>query len=128
MECLDGAGCATVTPLGDEQWHCYRCVAGKSDAAAATRMSGGSDRVNTTNASSASLLNDDALEQMTNQRLVKARAYMSGFKTAVPPLSLVEQMNADGFKDEGDFLGERTSIFDQPEFALRLWSAGGAEK
>lgn len=121
LPCLSSAGCATVSALGDEKWHCYRCVASKSDSAA-EQARGGRPVATATALPPLPAVDETALDRMTNQRLVQARAYMAGFKTGIPPLNLVDLINSESFKEENDFLGERVAIFDRPDFKLRYWT------
>merc|ERR1712061_698454 len=74
-------------------------------------------------------LGDRDLAQITDQKLVQARAYLDGLRLSKPPLSMVEDMGSkgeearqDGVHIEGAPDDGAVSIFDKPDFALKLWS------
>ena len=129
LPCLDKAGCAIVSNLGDETWHCYECISAKSqgtkDFIKAGAEGGGPGTVPPAKKSSEVKkvnLDEDALKRITDQRLVKAKVYLENMNSSQSALSALEQMNSGGLRDENDFLGEHLSFYDKPDFPLKLWA------
>ncbi len=134
MPCLAMAGCAVVSELGDETWHCYKCVTKKnrgtegltresaSIAAPPGAEASGRQGVN---------LGDREIDEITNRDLVKAKTYLDNFKSAKSPLAVIEDMMASSsnaeqnetFHIEGADGESGLSIFDRSDFALKMWTA-----
>ena len=133
MPCLAMAGCVVVSELGEESWHCYKCV---------TKRNRGTEELTRQSESAAPPpgpsvaserpavgLGDRDLAQITDQKLVQAKAYLDGLRLSKPPLTMMEDMSRkkeeakqDGVHIEGAPDDGNVSIFDRPDFALKLWS------
>ena len=131
MPCLAMAGCVVVSDLGEESYYCYKCVTKRNRGTGElTRQSESAPPAPAAPSERPSVgLGDRDLAQITDQKLVQARAYLDGLRLSKPPLSMVEEMGRkgeearqDGVHIEGAPDDGAVSIFDKPDFALKLWS------
>jgi hypothetical protein len=132
MSCLAMAGCAVISDLGEETWHCYKCV---------TKNNRGTDKLTRESESAAAppgaagdrppvSLGDKELSDITDQKMVVAKAYLDKFKAAKPPMEVMKDMAAaatatkrEHFHVEGAEGNEsEMSIFDRADFPLKMWS------
>ena len=137
MPCLAMASCVVVSELGEESWHCYKCVtkrnwgteelARQSESAGAALPPG--PAVASERPAVAAALGARDLAMITDQRLVQAKAYLDGLRPSKPPLTMMEDMGRktekgrqEGVHIEGAPDDGTVAIFDRPDFALKLWS------
>ena len=113
LSCLQKAGCVIITALGEEKWQCYKCLARQ------TLNSSETTEVGTIisalgDETSESKLNEDELESITNQDLVRAKAYIDKMK--IVGENLISSFE-NRLIDEND---ENTGAVDQL-VKLKLW-------
>ena len=124
LTCLSKAGCVLVTDLGEEKWHCYKCVgAGREARASSEATSDSQTQFQLGGKASLAKVNlgDDEIKNITNQNIVKAKAYVDNFRTSQGPLAMLDKMSSD--ETGGLILDDNNegSIFDRPDFKLNLW-------
>jgi hypothetical protein len=124
IACLEKAGCLFVVSSnpdmpGEEQWQCYSCVTKNlvrvlpSDADSASTE----HQIKT---SSDGVTRRDIVYEITNQRVAKAKDYMALYKSPQSYLSVVASMNNPGAKDSDFIVTRHTSVFELPDFNLKL--------
>ncbi len=132
--CLSSAGCAGVTPLGEEQWQCYRCmtqdnrgVGQEQQASTEAAARDGGDRGPARRRRDD--LSEDQLESIVNRRLVEAKSSTDALKTSESPLATLDRMGSGEFVRKEEFVPDeaKVSLFARQDFQLKLWPGLEAE-
>jgi hypothetical protein len=130
VACLEKAGCLFLIGVSqredpskpvDEQWHCYNCVTKNIVRVLSPEI----DVTQTTSElhSQESVTRRDVVDEITNQRVSRAKDYQSLYKTPRSYLAILDLMGhpATSTSKVPDFVVTRhTSVFDLPNFNLKL--------
>ncbi|XP_059091837.1 vacuolar protein sorting-associated protein 8 homolog [Tigriopus californicus] len=119
IPCLAGAGCVSVSKVGEEDWHCYSCITKNNSH----QISVGETSESSTKVSAVPeplfQLDESELSNITDQKLVKARQYLEQMKAMQSPLATHEWLG-DSELSSREYIEENKSIFDRENFKLRL--------
>ena len=126
IACLEKAGCLFVVSSnpdepGEEQWQCYSCVT--KNLVRVCALDTDSERQSKTSLEGVTrhdVTQRDVVDEITNQRVAKAKDYMSLYKTPRSYLRVIDSMNNPGAKSSDFVVTPHTSVFELPDFNLKL--------
>ena len=133
ITCLAAVGCSVVSNFGEQTWYCYLCMQAKNQGTSeVSHPKANEESSHNLSQTSKPELDEDMLQNIMDQRVAKAREYLSAYKQGTSPLLVLEQMNRAKTTDPSEveeekqkleaLVNEQASIFDRPEFALKLWA------
>jgi hypothetical protein len=115
LACLEQAGCAVVSALGDESWQCYTCMVAERSRGAIAQLKAEKSLWDN--------LHRAEVDVADSQSVECAKAYLDEFRSPCNPSLTFDRMQLkDTLRNIATSATSHISIFERPEFALKLWS------